>query len=67
MITHTPDSKKIYYHTTSTGPALLLVHGGLPDYSDPLVDLLSPQYRCIAFDRLGFGRAAQMDRNTTVE
>lgn len=67
MITHTPDNREIYYHTTGTGPALLLVHGGLPDYFDPLVEVLSPQYRCVAFDRLGFRRSAHLDRNTTVE
>ena len=67
MITHTPDQQAIYYQTMGTGPELLLVHGGLPAYFEALVEGLSPHYRCIAFDRLGFRKSARLDRNTTVE
>ena len=67
MITYTPDQRAIYCQTKGSGPELLLVHGGLPDYFEPLVDVLSPHYRCIAFDRLGFRKSARLDRNTTVD
>lgn len=67
MITHTPDNRDIYYRTKGTGPELLFVHGGWPVYFEPLVEVLSPQYSCISFDRLGFRRSAHLDRNTNVE
>ena len=67
IIAHTPDNREIYYRTRGTGPELLLVHGGWPVYFEPLVELLSPQYRCVSFDRLGFKRSTHLDRNTTVE
>ena len=67
MIAYTSDNRNIYYRTKGTGPELLLVHGGWPDYFEPLVEVLSLQYRCISFDRLGFRRSAHLDRNTTVE
>jgi pimeloyl-ACP methyl ester carboxylesterase len=66
MIATTPDQRAVYYQTTGSGPEVLLVHGGLPAYFDELVDVLSPHYRCIAFDRLGFRRSARLSRNTTV-
>jgi pimeloyl-ACP methyl ester carboxylesterase len=67
MITHTPDNRAIFYRTKGTGPELMLVHGGWPVYFEPLVEVLSPHYCCISFDRLGFRRSTHLDRNTTVE
>src|SRR5262245_36898983 len=67
MITHTPDNKELYYCTNGTGPELLLLHGAWPVHFKPLVELLSPHYNCITFDRLGFNSSARLDRNTTVE
>ena len=67
MIAHTPDNREIYYRIEGAGPELLLVHGGWPVYFEPLVEVLSPQFSCISFDRLGFRRSAHLDRNTTVD
>jgi len=69
MITYTPDNREIYYCTTGTGRELLLVHGagGDAEAFNALVEILSPQYCCISFDRLGYRRSAHLDRNTTVE
>jgi pimeloyl-ACP methyl ester carboxylesterase len=67
MITHTPDNREIYYRTKGTGPELLFIHGGGGNSFKELVEVLSPQYSCTTFDRLGWGRSAHLDRNTTVE
>jgi pimeloyl-ACP methyl ester carboxylesterase len=68
MITHTPDNKEIYYHTKGTGPELLFIHGGAGRSTfDSLIEVLSPQYSCTSFDRLGWERSTHLDRNTTVE
>ena len=67
MITHTSDNREIYYRTKGTGPELLFLHGGGGNRFKPLVEVLSPQYSCTSFDRLGWGRSAHLDRNTTVE
>ena len=67
MITHTSDNREIYYRTKGTGPELLFLHGGWPIHFESLVEVLSPQYSCTTFDRLGWGRSAHLDRDTTVE
>lgn len=53
MITHTPDNREIYYRTKGTGPELLFVHGGAGALFTELVEVLSPQYSCTTFSRLG--------------
>jgi pimeloyl-ACP methyl ester carboxylesterase len=67
VIAHTSDNKELYYRIKGTGPELLFVHGARPAYFEPLVEVLSQQYSCISFDRLGFRRSTHLDRNTTVE
>jgi pimeloyl-ACP methyl ester carboxylesterase len=67
MITHTPDNREIYYQTKGTGLELLFLHGGGRGHFNELVEVLSPQYSCTTFDRLGWGRSTHLDRNTTVE
>jgi pimeloyl-ACP methyl ester carboxylesterase len=67
MIAHTPDNREIYYQTKGTGPELLFLHGGWPNHFESLVEVLSPQYSCTTFDRLGWGRSAHLDRKSTVE
>ncbi len=67
MITHTPDNREIYYRTKGTGPELLFLHGGGGGHFKEFVEVLSPQYSCTTFDRLGWGRSTHLDRNTTVE
>jgi len=67
MIAHTPDNREIYYQTKGTGPELLFLHGGWPNHFKSLVEVLSPQYSCTTFDRLGWGRSAHLDRKSTVE
>ena len=67
MITHAPDNREIYYHTKGIGPELLFVHGGSGARFKALVEVLSPQYSCTTFDRLGWGKSTHLDRNTTVE
>jgi pimeloyl-ACP methyl ester carboxylesterase len=67
MITYTPDNREIYYRTKGTGPELLFLHGGGGGHFKELVEVLSPQYGCTTFDRLGWGRSTHLDRNETVE
>ncbi len=67
MITHTSDNREIYYRTKGTGPELLFVHGGSGALFPELVEVLSPQYSCTSFSRLGWGRSTHLDRDTTVE
>jgi pimeloyl-ACP methyl ester carboxylesterase len=67
MITHTPDNREIYYLTKGTGPELLFLHGGGGGHFKEIVEVLSPQYSCTTFDRLGWGRSTHLDRNTTME
>ena len=67
MITHTHDNREIYYRTKGTGPELLFVHGGAGTLFPELVEVLSPQYSCTTFSRLGWGRSTHLDRDTTVE
>ena len=67
MITHTPDNREIYYRTKGTGPELLFIHGGGGSTFDSLIEVLSPQYRCTSFNRLGWGKSTHLDRDTTVE
>ncbi len=67
MIAHTPDNREIYYRTKGTGPDLLFLHGGGGGHFKALVEVLSTQYSCTSFDRLGWGRSTHLDRNTTVE
>ncbi len=50
----------VYVKDQGTGPPTLFLHGN-PDSSDlwdGLIELLSPNYRCIAPDLPGFGRSA---------
>jgi pimeloyl-ACP methyl ester carboxylesterase len=67
MIAHTPDNREIYYQTKGTGPELLFLHGSWPNHFKALVEVLSPQYSCTTFDRLGWGRSTHLDRKSTVE
>jgi pimeloyl-ACP methyl ester carboxylesterase len=67
MIAHTPDNREIYYRTEGTGPELLFLHGSWPNHFESLVEVLSPQYSCATFDRLGWGRSTHLDRKSTVE
>ena len=67
MITHTPDNREIYYRTKGTGPELLFIHGGGGSTFDSLIEVLSPQYSCTSFNRLGWGKSTHLDRDTTVE
>ena len=67
MITHTSDNREIYYRTKGTGPELLFVHGAGGTHFKSLFEVLSQKYSLTYFDRLGWGKSAHLDRNTTVE
>ena len=67
MIAHTIDKRDIFYRVNGSGTAMLLVHGGWPGHFEPLVEVLSPMYQCITFDRLGFSQSARLTQNTTIE
>jgi 3-oxoadipate enol-lactonase len=51
---------RLYYETVGTGPAVVLVHGGMGDlhYWDEQVDALSQTYRVIRYDSRSFGRSS---------
>lgn len=55
----------LYYEEIGSGPAILLMHGGLGlshDYLRPHFDILSNEYTIVYYDHLGNG---QSDRPTT--
>ena len=53
----TVDGRRVHYVLRGQGPDLVLIHGASGNLRDmlPLVDLLAPNYRVIAFDRPGLG------------
>ena len=54
---HSPDGTRIAYEASGTGPALVVVHGGLSDRAAfvPLRPLLDPHFTLFAYDRRGHG------------
>jgi len=50
---------------TSSSPVLVFVHGWLLSrgYWQPLIELLSPTYQCLAYDLRGFGRSQLYPRS----
>jgi pimeloyl-ACP methyl ester carboxylesterase len=53
----TVDGRRVHYLMRGQGPDLVLIHGASGNLRDmlPLIDLLAPRYRVIAFDRPGLG------------
>ncbi|KAL3456022.1 Alpha/Beta hydrolase protein [Aspergillus heterothallicus] len=54
------DGQEIYYNVHGTsGPVLILVPGyfGISDLWHPLISKRGPNYRCLTFDALGYGRS----------
>lgn len=54
---------RIYYESTGTGPAVVLVHGGNLDRRmwDEQLPVLVPYFRVIRYDARGFGRSGYAD------
>ena len=53
----TPDGVRLRYRDEGAGPAVLFVHGWTLDLEmwDPQVASLASRFRCVRFDRRGFG------------
>jgi pimeloyl-ACP methyl ester carboxylesterase len=67
----TVDKLRVNYVETGQGPNVVLIHGnagGLDDFEFGAIDLLSQNYRVIAFDRPGHGSSERPSgREATVE
>jgi len=68
LIHHTADGNAVYYRVHGAGRELLIVHcaAGDADVYPELVKTLSSHFRCVTFDRPGYHRSEQLDRDTTV-
>jgi pimeloyl-ACP methyl ester carboxylesterase len=53
----------LYWESTGTGPALLLIHAGIADHSmwDDDVPVLAVGHRVVTYDCRGYGRSASTD------
>ena len=51
------DGNKLYYEDSGAGPAIVFSHGAFLDHTiwEPVVERLSPTYRCITWDARGHG------------
>lgn len=63
----TNDNNELYYEDVGTGPVLVFVSGfmGITDIWKPIISSLSSRYRCISYDRRGFGRSQKYTEETT--
>ncbi|KAM0424924.1 hypothetical protein ACHAPT_009725 [Fusarium lateritium] len=62
----TRDNDELYYEDVGTGPVLIFVSGymGIADIWKPIISSLSLQYRCISYDRRGYGRSQEYNEET---
>jgi pimeloyl-ACP methyl ester carboxylesterase len=53
------DGSELYYEESGRGQSILFIHGSIADANiwDEQIALLSPSFRCVAYDRRGYTRS----------
>ena len=63
-----PDGQTLYVRDEGNGPAVVFIHGlpGIAKDFSPLISKLCDRFRCISYDRAGYGASAPADKKRPV-